>query len=99
MGLDGWRDAAIVLLVVESFAGVLIVGAVFYFSVRGVLWLKERIPTITRPVGAWLGQAERATRHAGDTAITPFVWAGASVARARAVWKQLAKNHRRSTHV
>ena len=99
MGLGGWRDAAIVLLVLESFVGVLLVGAVFYLCARGVLWLKERIPIVTRPVGKWLVQAERTTHQTGNAAITPFVWAGASAARIRAVWKQLVKKDRRSTHV
>jgi hypothetical protein len=99
MGLNGWRDAAIVLLVVESFLGVLIAGAAFYFSARGVMWLKSRIPTVTRPAGTWLGQAEHATRRAGDAAISPFIWVGASAARVKGAWRQIAKNHRRSTHV
>jgi hypothetical protein len=99
MGLSDWRDAAIVLLVVETFVSVLIVGAVFYFSVRGVLWLKKSIPTVTRPARDWLSQAERVTRRAGDVAIAPFVGTGASAARLKTVWRQIGKSNERSTHV
>ena len=99
MSLSGWRDAAIVLLIVETFVGVLIVCAVFYFCIRGVLWLKKSIPTVTRPAQEWLGQAERVTRRAGDAAIAPFVRTGASAARLKAVWRQIGRSNERSTHV
>jgi len=99
MGLSGWRDAAIVLLALEAFIGVLVVGVVYFYSIRGVRWLKERIPTVTRPAGIYLQQAERVTHRAGDTAIAPLIQAGASAARIKAAWKQLFRANGRVTHV
>ena len=99
MGLSGWRDAAIVLLALEAFIGVLVIGVVYFYSIRGVRWLKERIPTITRPAAMYLQQAERATRRAGDAAIVPFVRAGAGAAQVRAAWKRILKANGRGTHV
>jgi hypothetical protein len=99
MGLSGWRDAAIVLLALEAFIGVLVVGVVYFYAVRGVVWLKQRIPTVTRPAAMYLQQAERATRRAGNIAIAPIIQAGASTARIKAAWKQLIGANGRNTHV
>lgn len=99
MGLSGWRDAAIVLLALEAFIGVLAAGVVCFYSIRGIRRLKERIPTVTRPAAMYLGQAERATRRAGDTAIAPLIQAEASGAQIKATWKQLFRSNGRVTHV
>jgi len=85
MGLGGWRDVAIVLLAIEGFAATLVFGFALYYSIRGVLWLKQKTPTVTRPARYYMNRAATVTRQAGDAAATPFVWLGSNAARARIV--------------
>ncbi|MGB9593053.1 MAG: hypothetical protein ACPL7R_02805 [Anaerolineae bacterium] len=99
MSLGFWRDIAVVLLALEAFLGVLVAGAACYFSIRGVLWLKANIPRVTRPARHYLTQTEEVVRRAGTSAVEPFIWSGATVARVRAAWHRLKRPERRTSHV
>ncbi len=95
MDLEAWRDLAVVVLAVEGFVGVLVVGAAIYFGIRGVFWLKVRIPTVTRPARSRLEQVESLAHRAGDAGVAPFIWGAAHAARVRTLWRGIAKRNRR----
>lgn len=99
MNLSTWRDVAIVLLALEAFLGVLVAGAACYFGIRGVFWLKDRIPRLTRPAGCYLVQAENVIRQAGNAATAPFIIGGANAARLRAAWRAATRPERRNSNV
>ena len=91
MGLGGWRDVAIVLLAIEGIAATLVFGFVLHYCIRGVLWLRQKTPTVTRPARYYMIRAATIVRQAGDAAVTPFVWLGSNAARARAVRDELKR--------
>lgn len=95
MSLESWRDLAVVLLAAEGFLAVLVVGAAIYFAIRGVFWLRARVPVVTRPARAWLARAELLVRRAGSAGMSPFVWLGANGARLHALWQAAVKRNGR----
>ncbi len=99
MSLGFWRDIAVVLLALEAFLGVLVVGAACYFATRGVFWLKARIPRVTRPATYYVNQTQDAVRRGSHIAIAPFVQGGATAARIRAAWRALLGSERGNSHV
>lgn len=99
MNLGFWRDIAVVLLALEAFLGVLVVGTVCYFAIRGVLWLKAHIPRITRPATYYVNQTGNAVRRGSNIAVAPFIQGGATAARIRAAWRAMGGSERRKSHV
>lgn len=99
MNLATWRDIAVVLLAMEAFCGVLIAGAACYFAIRGVLWLKSRIPRVTRPALFYVNRTQHGMQRVAGAAIKPLIWGGATAARLQAGWRALARPTRRNTHV
>jgi hypothetical protein len=91
MGLSGWRDIAIVLLAVEGIVVAWVFGFILYYSIKGVLWLKRKTPTVTRPVQYYMSRAADVTRQAGDAAATPFIWLGSNAAQVRVAWSGLKR--------
>jgi hypothetical protein len=73
-GLADWRDAALIVLMVEALLGVAVVGVVLFQGLRGLLQLIERL----RPVlfEARLGTWKVCDRinHATRVVVGPFVW-------------------------
>ena len=66
--LGPWRDVSLIILIIPMMIFVLVPGAIFYFSIRGVRWVKRRIrtPLLTARVWALRIQhgADRASRAA-----------------------------------
>lgn len=64
--LGPWRDVSIIILIIPMMVMVLIPGALFYFAIRGVRWVKRyiRVPLLTARLWAMRVEsgAERASR-------------------------------------
>lgn len=96
MSLANWRDVAVVLLALEAFAGVLAFGVITYFAVRGVLWVKGRVPLATVPARRVAEQVASKTDQAGRAVATPFVWLEANAVRLQVMVTGVAKTLERS---
>jgi len=64
--LGPWRDLSLIILIIPMLILVLVPGVIYYFLIRGVLWVKRniRMPLLTARVWALRIQhgADRASR-------------------------------------
>lgn len=67
--LGPWRDLSIIILIIPILIFVLVPGAIFYFSIRGVRWVKRsiRIPFLTARV--WALRIQQGTDRASRAAV------------------------------
>ena len=89
--LGPWRDASIIILIIPMMVMVLIPGALFYFSIRGVRWVKRsiRVPLLTARL--WAMRVENGTQRASRAAVALPIAVEALNARARRTARGLAE--------
>jgi hypothetical protein len=83
MTLENWRDLSIILLAVEAFVIVMVPAAVFFFTIKGVLWMNRKISIAGPIVRGYFRKAERSTKIASDRIAAPFITASATTARVK----------------
>jgi hypothetical protein len=99
MNLAGWRDLSVVLLAAECFVGVLIVGVITYFCIRGIFWVKAQLRAVGSVARYWMARIERGVERAAGIAREPALRAGGGGAAVRAVVDALIGRKRRSADV
>lgn len=72
MSLSGWGGVAAILLAIEAFVFVLVVGGSAYFLIRGTLTAKARITPLAAPVRLRMEMMASATRRLSEAVVEPF---------------------------
>lgn len=86
MNLESWRDAALILLVVESFVLNLAPLAICYFALKGVIALQKKLrPLLTRAQG-YARQADRGVSKGTSFLARPAIWLRSNAAGVRRTW-------------
>ncbi len=89
--LGPWRDISIIILIIPMMVMVLIPGAMFYFSIRGIRWVKRsvRLPLLTARV--WALRIQNGTQRASHAAVALPIATEALEARVRATAHGIAE--------
>lgn len=90
MGLAFWRDLSIVLLSLEAFVLMLIPGALFFFSLKGLRAIETKMLEISPKVQGVFRQANLKTNQVSDKLAAPFIAASAANARVKAMRRKTA---------
>ena len=67
--LGPWRDLSIIILIIPMMFFVLIPGAIFYFSVRGMRWVNRSIRTPLLTARVWALRIQHGTDRASRAAV------------------------------
>jgi hypothetical protein len=87
--LGSWRDAAIILLVLETAVLVVIPGVVLFFAVRGMRWVNRKIRTPLLTARVWALRVQLGTEHASRAAVRLPIALKAVDARTRGTVRSL----------
>ena len=89
--LGPWRDVSLIILIIPVMIFVLIPGAIFYFSIRSVRWVKRtiRMPLLTARV--WALRIQHGTARASRAAVALPIAVEGFDARVRATARGLAE--------
>ena len=88
MTLATWRDLSIILLAVEAFLIALVPAAVFFLTIKGVMWMNRKVSIAGPIVRGYFRRAEQSTKIASDRIAAPFIAASATTARVKR-WRQV----------
>lgn len=78
--LGVWRDLSIIILILPMMIFVLVPGAIFYFSIRGLRWVKRSIRTPLLITRVWALRIQHGTDRASRAAVAlPIAIEGAEV--------------------
>jgi len=86
--LANWRDLSVILLALEAFILSLIPAALFYFSIRGVLWVLRQSKTYAPRVQGYFRKAAEVSEHVSQRMAAPIISISAGIAQARC-WRSL----------
>ncbi len=89
--LGPWRDISIIMLILPAMVFVLIPGVIYYFSIRGVRWVKRsiRAPLLTAHV--WALRVQHGAQRASRAAVALPIAVEALDARIRVTARGLAE--------
>jgi hypothetical protein len=79
--LTHWRDLAVILLVLEAFILALVPGAILFFTIRGVGWLRKQLLAAAPVAQGYARKAAQMTTRVSDQVVQPIVSAHATSAR------------------
>ncbi len=99
MTLANWRDLSIILLVVEAFVIGLIPAVIFFFTIKGVLWMNRKLSIAGPIVRGYFRKAERSTKIASDRIAAPFITASVTTARVKRWQRALMSSSRTKNEV
>lgn len=87
MTLTNWRDLAVVLLALEALIMGLVPAVLFFFSVKGMLWLIHKLEASAPVVQGYFRKAAEISETVSQRAGAPFIAASATSAKVRR-WSQ-----------
>lgn len=89
--LGPWRDASIIILIIPMMLMVLIPGALFFYAIRGIRWLKRfiRVPLLTARL--WAMRVESGAEHASRATVALPIAVESLSARARRTARGMAE--------
>jgi hypothetical protein len=99
MTLADLRDLSIILLAIEAFIIGLVPAVLFFFMIKGVLWLNRKLPVAGSVVRGYFRKAERSTKVASERIAAPFITAGATTARIKRWQRSLVSSSRTKNEV
>jgi len=67
--LGPWRDLSIIILIIPMIVFTLIPGAIYYFLIRGVRWVKRNIRTPLLTARVWALRVQHGTDRASRAAV------------------------------
>jgi len=73
MDLAFWRDLSVVLLCLEGFIMLLIPGAIFFFSIKGLRALERKMREVSPKVQGVFRQVNRVTEQVTDKIAAPII--------------------------
>ena len=85
MELAFWRDLSVVLLCIEGFIMLLIPGALFFFSIKGLRALERKLREVSPKVQGVFRTVNGTSRQASDKIASPFIAASAANAQLHAL--------------
>jgi hypothetical protein len=91
--LARWRDAALLLLVLQAAVLGLLPAVVFYRSIQGLQQLDERLRPVLFELRLRLWRVLSAIRRAADAIAAPFVWLHSVAAGLRGALHHLSWRH------
>lgn len=89
--LGPWRDVSIIILIIPMMIYVLVPGAIFYFLIRGVRWVKSRIRTPLLTVRVWALRIQHGADRASRAAVALPIAIDAFDARLRTTARGIAE--------
>lgn len=89
--LGPWRDVSLVILIIPVMIFVLVPGAIFYFSIRGVRWVKRTIRTPLLTARVWALRIQHGTDRASRATVALPIAVEGFDARVRATARGIAE--------
>jgi hypothetical protein len=90
MTLTNWRDLAVVLLALEAFIMGLVPVAIFFFLVKGLLWLIRKLRATAPIVQSYFRKAAEISETVSQRASAPIIAASATSAKVQRWWRAIA---------
>ncbi len=94
MDLARWRDAAVILLVIESFVLKLVPLALYYLGLRGVIKLQQKLRPILTQAQGYARQADRSIERGSLQIARPFIWLNSRATGIRRAWNSYHEGRR-----
>ena len=85
-----WRDLSIIVLALEAFVFLVVVGVAFYYTIRGLNWLLVNGRLFFGRVQYWVMRAQRVTASASESIAGPVIQVRTLSPRVKATWRSLA---------
>lgn len=89
MDLAFWRDLSLIYLLIGPIIVTLLVMAVMYFAVRGMMVVNRKVGEGFRRLQHYSGMMQAQTKRVSDIAATPLVRIYGAAARAQTVVRDL----------
>jgi hypothetical protein len=87
MDLAFWRDMSLVLLCLEAFVIMLVPGAIFFYSIKGMRELEKKMREVSPQVHGVFHRVNQVTRQTSDKVASPFIAVSAANAQVKAMWR------------